>query len=68
MLHDQHGIAKIPQMMQCIQKTFIVPWMQADGWLIQDVQYASQLGADLRGKAYALRLTARNGSGGSVKT
>ncbi len=44
-----------------------VPGVQADAGLIQDVEDAAQLGADLGGQADALGLTSGQGGGGPVQ-
>ena len=41
--------------------------MQTDGRLVEQVEYASESGADLRGETDALRLAAREGSGAALK-
>ena len=41
--------------------------MQADGGLVEHVEHAAQLGADLRGQPDALRLAARQRGGGALQ-
>ena len=64
MLHDDQGIAQIPQILQGGQQLGVVTLMQADGRFIQYVQHAHQPGADLGGQPDALGLTARQGGSG----
>ena len=58
MLHHQHGIAQIAQMLQRLQQPVIVAMVQADRRLVEHIQHAAQLGADLRRQADALAFTA----------
>ena len=58
-LHDQNRVAQISHPLQGADETGIVPLVQSDGWLIQDVEYSHQLGADLGGQTDALGLPAR---------
>ena len=56
MLHYDHSITKVAQFLQRMDKSVIVPLMQANAWFIQDIQHIDQLGANLRGEPYALAL------------
>ena len=56
--HHQKGVAQIPQLLEGIDQLAVVPLMQADGRLIQNIQNAHEAGADLRCKANSLSLTA----------
>src|SRR5258708_6796322 len=47
------------ELLEDIEQDAVVAVMQADGRLIEDVAHAAQVGAELRGKADALRLAAR---------
>ncbi len=58
MLHHNQGIAKIPQALEGGQKAVVVPLVQADGGLIQDVEHPNQPGADLGRQADTLGLAA----------
>ena len=40
------------------EQTQIVTRMQSDGWFVQHVKHAAQIGTELRGQAYPLRLAA----------
>ena len=62
MLHHQQGIAEIPEIFQGIQQLVVIPLMQADAGLVQNIAYPDQSGADLGDKADSLRLTAGQGS------
>ena len=54
--HDQ-GIALGLQLRQGVEQDAVVARMQTDGRLIEDVDDAAQVGAELRGKADALGFT-----------
>ncbi len=49
------------ELLEDIEQDAVVAVMQADRRLIEDVAHAAQVGAELRGKADALRLAAREG-------
>ena len=63
MLHDDHGVAEIAQMSEGFKQAFIVALVQADGGFVENVQYAGQAGADLRGEADTLAFAARQRAG-----
>ena len=58
MLHHQDGIPQVPQTLQCGQQLVIVPLVQADAGLIQDIGHAHQAGTDLGGQTDSLGLAA----------
>ena len=57
-LHHQHGIAQVAQRFERLQQAGIVAVVQPDRRLVQHVEHAAQLGADLRGQPYALPFAA----------
>ena len=59
MLHDNERIAEVTQMPQRREQAVVVPLMQPDARLIEDVEHAHQPRADLRREADALSLPAR---------
>ena len=65
MFHDDQRVAQITQFAQRSQEALVIPWVQADGRFVQDVQDADQLAADLRGQTQALRLSTRQRCGGA---
>ena len=67
MFHHQHGVAQVAQPLEGVQQARIVPLVQADGGLIQDVEHAHQRRSDLGGQADALPLAAGEGAGGTVE-
>ena len=58
--HNQR-IAKVAQMVQGFDESFVVALVQADGRLVEHVHDADQTGTDLRGESDALRFTAGQG-------
>ena len=58
-LDDQHGVAQVAQLLQGGEQPFVVPLVQADRRLIEDVQHPHEPAADLRGEADALRFAPR---------
>ena len=57
-LHHDESIAQIPQVLEGVQQLGVVPLVQANGRLIQNVQHAHQGRTDLGGQPDALALTA----------
>ena len=66
-LHHDEGVAQIPQVLQGLQEHVVVPLVEADGGLVQDIQHPHEGGADLGGQADALALTAGEGPGLAVQ-
>src|SRR5581483_5774640 len=58
----------VPQLAERGQQTVIITRMQADGRLVQHVQYAPQARTDLRRQADALGLAARERRGRPLQT
>ena len=58
-LHDEHGVAQVPQPGQRRDELGVVPLVEADGRLVQDVQDAHQRRADLGRQPDPLGLAAR---------
>ena len=65
-LHYQHGITHVSQMGECGQKPLVVPLVEANRWLIQNVHNAHKASANLRGQTYTLGFTARQCFGTAV--
>ena len=66
-LDHQHGVAEVAHPLQRRQQLAVVSLVQPDRRLVEDVEHAHQLGADLGGQADALRLAARQRAGGAVE-
>ena len=62
MLHHDDAVPLVPQLLQRSDELAVVPLMQADGRLIQDIQHVDQLRADLRRQPDPLPLAARQRS------
>ena len=60
-LHHQQGVAQVPQVLHGGQQHVVVPLVQADGGLVQDIEHPHEGGADLGGQADALALAAGEG-------
>ena len=58
-LDDQHGIAEVAQLFQGRQQPRIVPLVETDGGLVQDVEHTHEPAADLGGQPDPLRLAPR---------
>ena len=66
-LDHQHGIAEVAQLFERLQQAIVVAMMQADGGLVEHVQHAAQLRADLRRQANALAFAAGQRRGRTVE-
>ncbi len=64
---DDDGIADVPQALQRFQQLVVVPLVQADARLVQNVEDADELGTDLRRQPNALRLAARQRACGPIE-
>ena len=63
-LDHHHGVPLVLQVPQGVEEQLIVPGVQTDGGLIEDVAHPPQIGSQLGGQTDALRLpTAQRGSG-----
>ena len=58
-LDDDDRIAARPELLERAEQLLVVARVQADGRLVEQVEYASESGADLRGEADALGLASR---------
>ena len=59
MLDDDHRIADVAQSRQRLEQTMIVPLVESDRRLVEDVQHADETRTDLRRQADSLSLSAR---------
>ncbi len=66
-LHHDQRVAEVPQPGQRVDQAVVVPLVQADGGLVQDVEHPDQPRTDLGGQPDALRLPAGEGAGGPVE-
>ncbi|MPM31544.1 hypothetical protein SDC9_78099 [bioreactor metagenome] len=67
MLHHQQGIAQVPQALEGGEQLVVVPLVQANGGLVQNIQHPHQRGADLGRQTDALALAAGERPGGAGK-
>ena len=61
MLHHDQCVAQVPQPCQSLQQLVVVPLMQADAGLVQNIQHTHERRADLRCQTDALGLAAGKG-------
>ena len=61
--HDQ-GVAEVPEPGQRFDQAPVVPLVQPNGRLVEDVEHADEPGADLGGQPDPLGFAAGQGSGG----
>ena len=66
-LHHHHGVADVAQVLQGPDQLPVVPLVEPDGGLVQDVQHPHQATADLAGQADPLRLAPGEGGRRAVK-
>src|SRR5437870_5092784 len=66
-LHDQHGVAEVAQLLEGREQSRVVALMQSDRRLVEDVQHAHEAAADLGREADALSFPAREGDGGALE-
>ena len=66
-LDDDHGVADVAQPRERVDQAVVVALVQADRRLVEDVQHADQVRADLRGEPDPLRLAARQRAGGAIE-
>ena len=67
MFDHQQGITHVAQILQRLQQLLVVPLMQTDARLIQDVKDADETRADLSREPDALRFAARQSPGRPVE-
>ncbi len=79
MFHNENGVSSVLEFLQGVKKDPVVPGVETDGRLIQDVGDAREIGAELRGQTDTLSLLllkgcrrfgsekGRIGRGGSTK-
>ena len=61
-LDNDQGVAQIPQVLQRPQQLIVVPLVQTDGRLVQNIQHPHQGRTDLGGQPDTLALAAGKGS------
>src|SRR5215510_6011206 len=63
----EHRVAEVAQLGERVEQPFVVARVQSDRRLVEHVEHAAQLGADLRGQTDALALASRQRRGGAVE-
>ena len=66
-LDHEHGVAEVAQPLERADQLPVVALMEPDRRLVEDVEDADQLRADLRGEPQALRLSARERLRGPIE-
>src|SRR3989442_37839 len=66
-LHDEHRVAEVAQLLECGEQPRVIALMQADRRLIQDVQHADESAADLRCETDALRFATGECDGRTIE-
>ena len=66
-LDDDHGVAEVAQTLERADQLVVVALVQADRRLVEDVEHADELRADLRREAQALGLATGQRRGGAVE-
>ena len=66
-LHHDHRVPLLLQPPQGLEQHPVVPGVQPDGGLVEDVAHPAQVGAERGGEADALRLAAAQGRGRAVE-
>ncbi len=66
-LDHHHRVADVAQVLEGGEELLVVALVEADRWLVEDVDDAGQLGADLAGEADPLALAAGEAGSGAVE-
>ena len=66
-LHHDHRVAQVTQASKRVEQQCVVPLVQPDARLVEDVEHAHQSRSDLRGETNALGFTARQRATGTTK-
>ena len=68
MLNNEEGVSFVAQGLKRLNEAIVVAGVKADGGLVEDVEHASEVGAELGGKADALGFAAAEGVGRTIET
>ena len=66
-LDDDDGVPGVPELLQRRDEPLVVAVVEPDRRLVEDVENADELRADLRGEPYPLRFAARERSGRAIE-
>src|SRR3712207_9075238 len=67
-LDDDERVPEVPQPYERAQEPPVIPLVQPDGRLVEDVEDPHEAASDLRGQSYPLRLTTGEGTGRDRKS
>lgn len=66
-LHHDHRVTQVAQVVEGGQQAVVVPLMKTDGRFVEDVHHSDQAGTNLAGQADTLGLTARQRVGTAIE-
>ena len=66
-LDDEDSVAEIPQGFEDVDETLRVARVQADGWLVENVERADEMRAERSGELNALRFAAGKSRGKAIE-
>ena len=66
-LHDDHGVALALERFERVEQRGVVACVQADGRLVEHIEHAAKIRAELRGEADALALAAAQRLGRAIE-
>ncbi len=66
-LHHQHRVAQVAHFLEGSDELQVVPLVEADAGLVQHIEHALELAADLRGETDPLTLAAGQGGRAAVQ-
>jgi len=67
MLNDENRVTQITQSQERLDELSVIALMQPDAGLVQHIQHAHELRANLRGQADTLALASRESGGSSCE-
>ena len=67
MLYNDYRVAFVAKVAERVKEFVVVPLMQADGGLVEDINHVHEARSDLRGEPYALAFTAAERAGCTVE-
>ena len=67
MLHDHYRVAFVPEFLQRVDELTVVPLVETDARLVQNIQDIDQFRSYLGGEPDSLAFASREGCGGPVE-
>jgi hypothetical protein len=53
--HHHKGVSPVTEVAEDPKKLLVVPWVESDGWFIEDIKDALEVGAELGSQTDPLR-------------